>query len=118
MTGFTPCAEGCEVIFNTADNSLPLDRPRPVIEHLASSAANLLIALGVICIVGCILAGIMIYLNSHKKLVKSFQPFMLYITLTGGVIGSARVILGGLALTNAVCIATIWTGKRTNERTN
>lgn len=100
----------CFYVFNTPDNSRPLDRPPPIINSFAGSAAIILYFLAALSIVLAVGFAIMIARTAHKRLVKSYQPMMLYMALFGFFLSAIRTILAGIPFTDSVCTADVWFG--------
>ena len=112
-TGFKYCSgsKSCNAIrFNTADNSVPKDRPDTVIVSMSAAVKNALIALGAICAV--IVLGFLVMTVYFRKemIVRGAQPPMLYVILVGGFVGAARVFLGSVEVTDTICIVKVWCG--------
>jgi hypothetical protein len=100
----------CFYVFNTPDNSRPLDRPPPIINSLAGSAAIILYFLAALSLVLAAGFGIMIARTAHKRLVKSYQPMMLYMALFGFFLAAIRTTLAGVHFTDSICLADVWFG--------
>lgn len=100
----------CYYVYNTADGSIPIDRPRPVINALPASGSIILFLLAALSITIAAGFGAMIFRFRNKRLVKTYQPQMLYLTLFGFWCASIRIITAGYAFTDSVCNASVWFG--------
>jgi len=107
---YVPSGNNSRIVFNTGDNKIPFDRTPPVINSLPDSASAVLIVLGVISILLALGFGIMIVRSRHLKLVRAYQPLMLYLVLFGFLLASVRTLIAGVAFTTSVCIADVWFG--------
>eukprot|EP01041_Mallomonas_annulata_P002479 gene2479-4822_t len=97
-------------IFNTRDGLMVNDHPNVVEVQLPKIIRTTLsvaaaIALAVVCWFTFI---VVLYMDD--RIIKSAQPNMLLMMLFGGFLGSVRIILVTLDLTDAVCIVDKWVG--------
>ena len=112
-TGFKYCSgsKSCNAIqFNTADNSVPKDRPDTVIVSMSAAVKGALIALSALCALIVLGFLVMTVYFREERVIRSAQPPMLYVMLVGGFLGAARVLLGSMELSDTICIVNVWCG--------
>ena len=97
--------EACpfSVVYNTPDNSRPADRPPPIVVQVDHSSA--LFAFGAALAAVLLLVAGLIYAYQKESLLKSAQPTIMLLITLGELIGAVRVIITGLDLSTAVCVA-------------
>jgi hypothetical protein len=75
---------------------------------VADSAIFLAIALILMLLV--VTFGVFVLINSRSKVIRASQPTLLICILIGGLLGAARVLVGGMDKNDDVCVAEFWVG--------
>ena len=109
-TGYTSCTNDCTIVYSTADNSAPTQRPPPILNVMTVGLQSAIIVLGVVCLLLITLCFLFLYYNRSSRLVRSFQPIMLCLFLSGGVFSCMRQFVGGSEVTTSSCHMKVWFG--------
>lgn len=108
--GYVPCTNDCTIIYSTSDNSAPTQKPPPIINTMAIGLQSAIIVMGVVCVLQIVICFVFLYYNSSLRLVRSFQPVMLSLFLSGGVFSCMRQFVGGSEVSTASCHMKVWFG--------
>ena len=106
-SGYKACGS---VVFNTADNSQPLDWPNPVRIYMNISYQIILWLAASMC--ALLIIGFTAMVSAFRKtpIIRASQPSMLYFVLLGCSLGVARIIVFIYPLTSRNCITVLWLG--------
>lgn len=112
---FTPCDmnydSSCSAfVFNTADNSVPLDIAPIVIVQMSDFAKSGLLAGAIVALFIDVFFLCMVYSCQHIRLIKAAQPAMLYMILYGALLACVRVIVATFDASNVTCVLGKWLG--------
>ena len=108
VNGFVP-NKANTYVFNTDNGEVPADRPTPVVNKMNPAASAILIALAVICILLAFAFGGMIFYKRANRLVRSYQPQMLYVTLLGCLFSAVRIVVATVPFDDQMCkINSFW----------
>ena len=102
------CSSCKPISYNTADNSIPLDRPPITDLTLPKSYLILLYIMFIISILILIIFHGMIIIYWKNKVIKISHPSMLLIMIVGGYVGCLYVILGIFPPSDILCTLQIW----------
>jgi hypothetical protein len=103
-------SETCQIVYNTADNSIPSDTAPDILLKLSPQLQKVLYAVAGILFTMVFVFFALLMVFRRSKLMKMSQMYMLVVVLVGGAIGAARVLVGGMLPSTAVCTGQFWTG--------
>ena len=108
-----PCSY--KVVYNTADGKRPRDRHPDVILRMPEALNGLFIALGSLFILMLLAASVYFYIHRDTQLIKSSQPPMMAMVLTGEALLSVRIILSSIVNLDTkgsdwLCVSHLWFG--------
>jgi hypothetical protein len=117
--GFTLCSSdtpdwlgGChDIDYGTPGNYKPADRGPDIIQDMPHVLRALIGSLAIVTFfITTFLASIIFILKAKTRLVKASQPTMMAFVLLGMYLGSARIALSAVNVTNYICHLDIWFG--------
>ena len=98
----------CSFVFNTADNSQPTDTPAAIVESTSTPVQIAYFVIFAVCFVVTLGFFLFTVWYRERHVIAMAQPRMLLLILLGGILGSFRVLIGGLVVTSSTCIAGLW----------
>jgi len=98
------------LVYNTIDNSVPVDEAPVHNVQLGLIARSLLRAGAGLVILLIFLCGCMILAFWESRLVKATQPEMLFVILLGALLACLRVIVATMDITDSTCVTGKWLG--------
>jgi len=106
-SGYKSCGS---VVYNTADNTQPLDWPNPVRIYMHINYQIILWLAASLCALLVLSFTAMVLLFHKAPIIRASQPTMLYLVLFGCTLGVARIIVFIYPLTSARCVTVLWLG--------
>eukprot|EP00607_Mallomonas_marina_P000459 CAMPEP_0182439180 /NCGR_PEP_ID=MMETSP1167-20130531/86280_1 /TAXON_ID=2988 /ORGANISM="Mallomonas Sp, Strain CCMP3275" /LENGTH=781 /DNA_ID=CAMNT_0024632823 /DNA_START=33 /DNA_END=2383 /DNA_ORIENTATION=- len=99
-----------EWVFNTADNSEPIDEA-PILEVQMDEASRVGLRVGgTIALVLVLFFYLVVELCKDTRLIKAAQPLMMKVALIGAMMASIRVLLVTVDLNDVNCVVGKWLG--------
>lgn len=111
--GTLPCTPDMKCqnfIFNTKDNTPPPDTPPPRYYTMSPGLQATLITIAAVAAAVAVVSFAIAFYFRSSKLIRTSQPVMLYFFLFGELLGAARVLIGGLPVSDTICGLTHWLG--------
>ena len=96
--------------YNTRDGSRPIDIPDVIEIQMSTTNRNIFRALGALCLFVCVWFIFVFLLYLDTKLVKAAEPSVIFTVLFGAILGSIRIMLATVDITDSLCIAGKWIG--------
>eukprot|EP01041_Mallomonas_annulata_P010083 gene10083-21015_t len=112
---FIPCDMWMDItcskpVYNTPDGKAVIDSPTVVEVQMPSEVRMALSVAAAIALAVVTWFTFIVVLYMDDRIIKSAQPNMLLMMLFGGFLGSVRIILATLDLTDTVCTVGKWFG--------
>jgi hypothetical protein len=101
---------GAPIVYRTESNDPVLDRSPDISVELSPSTQSFLIALGSISLAYTFILLCIIVHQRKEKYIRASQVKLMLVILVGGLLSSARAIIGGLSITDETCTAALWCG--------
>jgi hypothetical protein len=77
---------------------------------LPAADSAIFLALAVILIILVLAFGTFVVVNRRSKIIKASQPTLLFCILIGGLLGAARILVGGTDKNDNLCSEEFWVG--------
>ena len=109
--GLVLCSDpSCAIVFNTVDNSVPLDSPPAILSLMSSELKGILYAMSGLCL--ALVSGFtcMVLLFRKKRIMKAGQPSMMLVVLIGGFVACGKIINTAMDVSDVRCQVGTWLG--------
>ena len=100
--------DGCSFVYTGSSLKRPLDRPKPISEHLTQAQLSAIIGLSCASLVVVVFSLMMFYFYRDTKLLKASQPAVGCVILCGCGVGSLRALTAFAQPNTALCMAQMW----------
>jgi len=107
-TSFYTCNGCADPIFSTADNSIPSDSPPETVIKIPLYVKTIIAIWAALLLMLLFAFFIMIIYNIRNRMVRAWQPSMLFVILLGGLFGCCELLTIVPVLSTVSCILQSW----------